>query len=86
MLLIATFLALIAIRYAAVLFLAALIIRPVELCPACRANITMPIRQPWLRLLARHYEWRWCPACGWQALARRVSPPAPAAVPLNPPK
>jgi hypothetical protein len=74
MLLIATFLGLVAIRYAAVLFLAALIIRPVQECPACRVNPTMPIRRPWLRLIARHYEWRWCPACGWQALARRVVP------------
>jgi hypothetical protein len=86
MLLIATFIGLIAIRYAAVLFLAALIIRPVQACPACRTSFTMPVRQPWLRLLARHYEWRWCPACGWQALARRVNLPAPAAWPLHRPE
>jgi hypothetical protein len=74
MLLIAIFFGLVAIRYAAVLFLAALIIRPVRSCPACLVAHTIPIRQPWLRPIARQYEWRWCPACGWQALARRVAP------------
>lgn len=71
MLLIAIFVALVAVRYAAVLFLAALIVRPVRECPACFAASTIPIQPSWLRPIARHYEWRWCPACGWQALARR---------------
>lgn len=73
MLLIAVFVALVLLRYGAVLFLAALIIRPVHNCPACGAALTVPVQQPWLRMLARRYEWRWCPSCGWQALAKRES-------------
>ena len=68
----AIFAALVLVRYAAVLFLAALIIRPVRQCPACGGGLTVPLQQRWLRALARHYEWRWCPACGWEALARRI--------------
>jgi hypothetical protein len=83
MLVIAIFAALVLIRYAAILFLAGLIIRPVQTCPACRANLTMPVRRPWLRPVGRLYEWRWCPACGWQALARRVHP---AGESLHPPQ
>jgi hypothetical protein len=71
MLLIAIFAALVLIRYAAVLLLASLIVRPVLVCPACLRSATVAVRQVWLRPIARHFEWRWCPSCGWQALARR---------------
>ncbi|HUF51780.1 MAG TPA: hypothetical protein VMN60_13220 [Longimicrobiales bacterium] len=71
MLLITVFAALVLIRYLAILALAALIIRPVRACPACFAD-TFPVRQRWLRPLAGQYEWRWCPTCGWQAIARRT--------------
>lgn len=70
MVLIVTFAALVLMRYLAVLAIAVLIIRPVRACPACFAA-TLPVRNTWLRPFARRYEWRWCPACGWQAIARR---------------
>jgi hypothetical protein len=72
MLLIATFAALVVIRYLALLVLVGLIIRPVRACPACFSG-TIPVQNRWLRALTDRYEWRWCPACGWQAIARRLS-------------
>ncbi|HUH13963.1 MAG TPA: hypothetical protein VMK65_12690 [Longimicrobiales bacterium] len=50
----------------------ALLIRPARSCPAC-FRATLPIRTPLLRHF-RRYEWRWCPACRWQALARVTRP------------
>lgn len=71
MVLIATFAALVLLRYGAVLLLAMLIVRPVSACPACFGHGTVPVRSRWLRPFSRHYEVRWCPRCGWQAVVRR---------------
>lgn len=61
------------------------IIRPVRSCPACFQD-TIPIRKPLLERFTRGLEWRWCPACGWEALARRASPIAwPSPLPPTPP-
>jgi len=65
-------LALVVLRWVLLLFGAALIIRPVRSCPACFRK-TVEVRRPLVRLLAgRWFEWRWCPACGWQGPGRRV--------------
>lgn len=50
-----------------------LVIYPVRACPACFEEGTLPIRKWWLVPVARRLEWRWCPACGWEGPARRVS-------------
>ena len=71
MVLILVFVALVLLRFLAVVGLAALVIRPVNDCPACFASSTVTVRRGFLRLLGRAYEWRWCPSCGWEALARR---------------
>ena len=65
-------LALVVVRVLIVAVLGLLIIRPVRECPAC-FEPTVPIRLPLLLRLARRFEWRWCPACGWEGPARRVS-------------
>lgn len=49
------------------------IIRPVRACPACFED-TIPVRKPLLERLGRSFEWRWCPACGWEAVARKTRP------------
>lgn len=73
MVLVLVFAGLIALRMLAIAALAALIIKPVRACPACFASSTLPVRYGFLRLIGRSYEWRWCPACGWEALARRAN-------------
>ena len=73
MVLVLVFAGLIVLRMLAIAALAALIIKPVQACPACFASSTFPVRYGFLRWLGRAYEWRWCPACGWEALARRVN-------------
>lgn len=62
----------VALRVLAVRFLVLLIIRPVRGCPAC-FEPTAPIRKRWLFLLGRNLEWRWCAACGWEGIARRMA-------------
>ncbi len=32
------------------------------------------------RLSFGRVQWRWCPGCGWEGLARRVAPPAEPAL------
>jgi hypothetical protein len=64
-------LALVGLRVMAVGVLALFIIRPVRGCPACFQD-TAPLRKRWLTLVSRRMEWRWCPACGWEGLARRI--------------
>jgi hypothetical protein len=73
MILFVIFLALVLVHLLALLVLAFFIIQPVSSCPACFAEITVPVRRPLIRLLGRHYEWRWCPACGWEALVSKQS-------------
>lgn len=75
MVILLTFIGLVLLRFAAVLFLAALVVRPVDACPACFAPRTIPVRLRILRPLGSRYQWRWCPACGWQALTARAHPP-----------
>ncbi|MFW6079908.1 MAG: hypothetical protein ACODAE_09815 [Gemmatimonadota bacterium] len=64
-------LALALVRYAALGLLVALILRPAPWCPACFGD-NVRIRSRWLDRLAPGIERRWCPHCGWQALARRT--------------
>jgi hypothetical protein len=66
-------LALALLRFATIVVGGALVIRPVSACPACFRD-TVPIRSRWLARVAARYEWRWCPYCRWQGLARRVAP------------
>lgn len=63
-------LALTLVRVALITAGAAMLIRPVRACPACRGE-TVPIRRRWLDRLAGRYEWRWCPHCRWEGIARR---------------
>ena len=72
------FLGLVLLRVVLVAVGAMAIIRPVRACPACFQD-TVPIRKPFLARFAPAYEWRWCPACDWQALARRGRAQWPAA-------
>lgn len=67
-------LALALLRVAVVALGGALLVRPVRACPAC-FRATVSVRRPWLDRLARGYEWRWCPYCHWQGIARRVRRP-----------
>lgn len=64
-------LALVLLRWGVLLVGAALVVRPVSDCPACREP-TLLLHTPWLRRLAPLFEWRWCPACGWQGPGRRT--------------
>ena len=50
---------------------AALILRPVDRCPACMGE-THEVHRPLLRRFASWLEWRWCLACGWSGPARRL--------------
>lgn len=63
-------LALTLVRFALITAGAAMLIRSVCACPACRGE-TVPIRRRWLERLSRRYEWRWCPDCRWEGIARR---------------
>lgn len=53
---------------------AAMLVKPVRACPACHCE-TVSIRRRWLDRLAPRYEWRWCPHCRWQGVARRSRAP-----------
>lgn len=68
----AVLLSLVALRVMAVGILVLFIIRPVRACPACFRD-TFPLRKWWLRWITFRMEWRWCPSCGWEGLARRRS-------------
>lgn len=48
---------------------AALILRPVDRCPACFAD-TIQLHRPFLRRIAPWLEWRWCAHCNWSGPAR----------------
>jgi hypothetical protein len=62
---------LVALRWVVVGIGAALLLRPVQACPACFAPTFLLYRR-WLRRLMPWMEWRWCPRCGWHGPARRV--------------
>lgn len=70
MVIVSILLALSLLRIVAVAVGAAMLIKPVRACPACYQD-TVSIRRLWLDRLARKYEWRWCPHCRWEGLARR---------------
>jgi len=63
--------ALVGLRVMMVGMLVLFIIRPVRGCPACFRD-TFPLRKWWLRWITFRMEWRWCPSCGWEGLARRM--------------
>lgn len=67
-------LALALLRFGIITAGAVLLIRPVRACPACFAA-TLLIERRWLGRFAPRLEWRWCPHCRWQGLARRESRP-----------
>ena len=68
--LVGVFAFLIFLRALAVVVVAFAVIRPVLSCPACFLP-TVPVRVPWRLLLPASFEWRGCPACGWQGPGRR---------------
>jgi hypothetical protein len=74
------FAALVLLRVILVALGAALIIRPVQDCPACFQE-TMPIQRRWLSRSMPWLEWRWCPGCGWEGPARRTDAPAARSAP-----
>jgi len=74
--LVATFAGLVLIRLFAIAVIALFVIRPIDRCPACFASETFPIKRKLLGLLGGHFEWRWCPSCGWQALVSSSAPKA----------
>lgn len=65
--------ALVFLRWGLVAVAALLLLRPAKSCPACFRR-TLLIRRPVLRAMLWMAEWRWCPACGWEGLARRQTP------------
>ncbi len=68
---------LVVMRWIVIALGAALLVHPVRDCPACFGD-TVAVRRPWLGILGRWYEWRWCPRCDWQGIARRLrSRPGP---------
>jgi hypothetical protein len=67
--LIGVFFGMVLLRVVLVGAFALAVVRPVSSCPACFSRTTLPIRPRWHRLLPRAFEWRWCPSCGWQAIA-----------------
>lgn len=62
----------------------ALILRPVRECPACFRE-TFGLHHRLLRFVA-WLEWRWCPGCGWQGPARRLSPANERTTPVSQPR
>jgi len=62
-------LGLVALRWILLGIGAALILRPVERCPACFGD-TVPLHRPTLRRLAPWLEWRWCTHCQWSGPSR----------------
>ena len=72
MIVVYVFLALVVLRVLLIGVGAALLIRPVLQCPACFHD-TLKLRRPVLAL-GNWIEWRWCPSCGWQGLARVTTP------------
>ncbi len=75
------------LRAVVVLGFAVVIIRPVRGCPAC-FRPTVALLTGWSWLLPRRFEWRWCPECGWEGPARRLSAskglPIPPGQPIPP--
>ena len=65
--------ALVLLRWGLLLVAASLLLRPATSCPAC-FRPTLVIRRPILTAVLRMAEWRWCPACRWEGLARRQAP------------
>ena len=72
MTLVYVFLGLVLLRVVVLAIGFALIIRPVNACPACFHD-TLKLQRIWLARLLPWMEWRWCPSCSWQGPAR-VSP------------
>jgi hypothetical protein len=71
-LIVGVLLGLVALRFLLIALGAALIVRPVIDCPACFAP-TFALYRRLLQRLVPWLEWRWCPHCGWQGPARRIS-------------
>ena len=69
---VAVLLGLVLLRLLLVAVGAALIVRPVIDCPACFGP-SFGLYRHWLERLVPWIEWRWCPRCGWQGPARRVT-------------
>jgi hypothetical protein len=65
-------LGMVAMRWVIIGIGAAMLLRPVRDCPAC-FKPTLALRRVWLRRAAPWLEWRWCPHCGWQGPARRIT-------------
>jgi hypothetical protein len=72
MIVVYVFLALVLLRVLLVGVGAAMLIRPVEKCPACFYD-TLKLQRPVFGL-KKWIEWRWCPSCSWQGLARVTTP------------
>lgn len=49
---------------------AAMVVHHVRECPACGRD-TVAVQRRWLEIAGDRYEWRWCPVCGWEGVARR---------------
>lgn len=47
-----------------------LVLRPARACPAC-FQPTIKILRPTVTALFPSTEWRWCPSCKWQGLAKK---------------
>ena len=66
---------LVVLRWAFLMFGAALLLQAVRDCPAC-FRPTVSVRKRFLMPVRSLAEWRWCPACGWQGPTRRTPRPA----------
>jgi hypothetical protein len=72
MIVVYVFLALVLLRVLLVGLGAAMLIRPVQKCPACFHD-TLKLQRT-LFGFKNWIEWRWCPSCSWQGLARVTTP------------
>ena len=72
MIIVYVFLGLVLLRVVLIALGAAMLIRPVQQCPACFYD-TLKLQRSVVGM-RKWIEWRWCPSCGWQGLARVTTP------------
>jgi|SoiMethySBSTD1v2_1073268.scaffolds.fasta_scaffold5970834_2 hypothetical protein len=72
MIIVYVFLGLVLLRVVLIGLGAAMLIRPVQQCPACFYD-TLKLQRSVVGL-KKWIEWRWCPSCSWQGLARVTTP------------
>lgn len=62
--------ALVVLRCGLIWFGAGLLLHSARECPAC-FRPTIKVLRPVVTAMLPNAEWRWCPSCEWQGLARK---------------